>query len=226
MSDIPTTIRTERLRLTSKGRRVYPPVTFQADAGSTVAILGAAGTGKTALLLTLAGRMRHWHGSAHVCGVSAATHGSRIRGLVGMGLVYGVNDLAEALTARQHVAEQHVFVPRSKRGATVDVLARVGLDAAADLQVKCLDAEQRARLGIALALVRDVRVLVVDDVDRDLNHEERLRVLGLLRDLADDGLTVLFGCVDDTTAAHADQVISLEDECPTPLREVSADAVA
>jgi ABC-type multidrug transport system ATPase subunit len=225
MSDVTIAIRTDRLRLSAKGRRVYPPVTLEVEAGSTVAIIGAAGTGKTALLLTLAGRMRHWHGTADMCGINAATHGARVRGLVGMGLMLGVNDLAEALTARQHVAEQHVFVPRSKRSATVDVLARVGLDAAADLQVKRLDAEQRARLGIALALVRDVRVLVVDDVDRDLNHEERLRVLGLLRDLADDGLTVLFACVDDATAANADQVISLEDECPM-VREVSADAVA
>lgn len=203
---------------------MYPSVTFEAPAGSTVAILGAAGTGKTALLLTVAGRMRHWQGTATVCGIDAGRHGAQVRGLVGLGLMGGVNDLAEALTARQHVAEQHVFVPRSKRGS-VDVLAHVGLDAAADMQVKRLDAEQRVRLGIALALVRDVRVLVVDDVDRDLNHEERLRVLALLRDLADDGLTVLFGCVDEATAAQADLIVPLE-FAERPALEVVRDAVA
>ena len=129
-----------------------------------------------------------------------------------MGLMAGVNDLSEPLTAAQHVAEQRVFVPRVKRSARTDVLARVGLDGAANLQVKQLDAEQRARLGVALALVRDARVIVVDDLDRDLNREERTRIVALLRALAAEGLTVVFACVDDTTAANADIVVEIESE--------------
>jgi ABC-type lipoprotein export system ATPase subunit len=71
--------------------------------------------------------------------------------------------------------------------------------------------------------------MVVDDLDRDLNQEERTRVLALLHELADDGLTVLFACIDEATATHADVVISVEEVEPvTPLSslEVSADAVA
>jgi ABC-2 type transport system ATP-binding protein len=218
-------VRAERLRLSSGGRTIYPAMTFQAPAGSLVALLGASGTGKTSLLLTLAGRMRGWHGTATVCGVDVARHSPRVRGLVGLGLMAGVNDLAEALTVSQHVTEQHVFVPRSKRSDRTDVLARVGLDGAANMQVKRLDAEQRVRLGLALAIVRDVRVLMVDDLDRDLNHEERSRILSLLRDLADDGLTVLASCVDDATAACADLIVPVEYP-GLELQEVRADAVA
>jgi ABC-type multidrug transport system ATPase subunit len=191
--------------------------------------LGASGTGKTSLLLTIAGRMRGWHGSVTVEDIDAARHSARVRSLVGMGVMPGVNDLAEALTPAQHVTEAHVFVPRAKRSGYRDVLAEVGLDAAANMQVKRLDAEQRIRLGIALAIVRDVRVIVVDDLDRDLNQEERTRVLALLRQLADGGLTVLFACIDEATAKHADIVVSVEDVepvTPSSSEEVSADAVA
>jgi len=229
MSDREIAVRAERVRLSSGDRRVYPATTFEIAAGTVAAFLGASGTGKTSLLLTIAGRMRGWHGSVAVDGIDVACHGARVRGLVGMGVMPGVNDLAEALTPAQHVTEAHVFVPRSKRSGYRDVLAEVGLDGAANIQVKRLDAEQRIRLGIGLAIVRDVRVIVVDDLDRDLNQEERTRVLALLHELADDGLTVLFACIDEATAAQADTVISVEDVEPvTPLSQpaVSADAVA
>jgi ABC-2 type transport system ATP-binding protein len=224
MSETDIAVHTERVRLSAGDRRVYPPITFDAPPGSIVALLGASGTGKTSLLLTLAGRMRGWHGTVTVFGVDASRNGRRVRELVGLGLMPGVNDFAEALTASQHVIEQQVFVPRSKRSTLPDVLARVALDGAANVQVKHLDAEQRMRLGIALALVRDVRVLIVDDLDRDLDHDERARVLALLRSLADDGLTVLVACVDDATAAHADLVVAVEDGGPG-AEEACADAL-
>ncbi len=102
--------------------------------------------------------------------------------------------------------------------------------------MKHLDAEQRVRLGIALALVRDVRVLVVDDLDRDLDREERERILSLLRELAGGGLTVVFACVDEATAQAADVVVRLARDSAAEataarriaagLEEVPADAVA
>jgi ABC-2 type transport system ATP-binding protein len=228
MSEREIAVHAERVRLSAGDRKVYPATTFEIPAGSVTALLGASGTGKTSLLLTIAGRMRGWHGTVTVCGIDVARHSSHVRGLVGLGLMPGVNDLAEALTCAQHVTEAHVFVPRSKRSGYRSVLAEVGLDDAANVQVKRLDAEQRIRLGLALAIVRDVRVLVVDDLDRDLNHEERTRVLELLQDLADDGLTVLFACVDEATAARAHVVIPLEEGRPPVAmpREVLADAVA
>jgi len=233
-NDTGAELRTQRLRLSSRARTVYPALTFEVRPGALAAVLGASGTGKTSLLLTLAGRMRGWHGSATVCGHDLAREAARVRSRVGLALMPGVNDLAEALTPAQHVAEQLVFVPRSQRSGT-DVLARVGLDAAANVQVKRLDAEQRMRLGIALALVRDIRVLVVDDLDRDLDAEERARVLALLRELAEDGLTVVFACVDEATAACADSVVrvaaqlaeSVAEPAGDPvIAEVPADAVA
>ena len=60
--------------------------------------------------------------------------------------------------------------------------------------------------------MRDVRVLVVDDLDRDLDAEQRDRVLALLRDLAGDGLTVLMGCVDISTALRADAIVPVDEE--------------
>lgn len=225
MSDSVAAITAERVRLSSAKREVYPPLTFQVPAGSMAALHGASGTGKSALLLTLAGRMRSWHGHMSVCGLDAARDARRVRGCVGLGLMSGVNDFTESLTAEQHLAEQRVFVPRSRQSGGRDPLARVGLDAAAALPVRALDAEQRVRLGIALALVRDISVLVVDDLDSDLDEVERARVLELLRGLADEGLAVVYACVDEATASAADVVIAMDGESVVSA-EVAPDAVA
>ena len=230
MSDTDIAIHAERVRLSSGGHRILPAITFDAAVGSIVALVGASGTGKTSLLLALAGRMRGWNGSIRVFGADAARDGKRVRQLVGLGLMPGINDLSPALTPAQHVAEQRAFAPRSQRSPRTDVLARVRLDAAASIQVKLLDAEQCVRLGIALALVRDVRVLVVDDLDRDLDAEQRGRVVALLRELADEGLTVLVACVDEATASEADMVVAVSEPDAAPAHtttlEVPADALA
>lgn len=225
MNDTRPAITADRVRLSASARQVYPPLTFEVLPGSLAALLGASGTGKTALLLTIAGRMRGWHGRVDVCGLDAARHSARVRALVGLSVMAGVNDLSESLTAQQHVAEQRAFVPSTKQSRNRDVLARVRLDSAADIPVRALDAEQRMRLGIALALVRDVQVLVVDDLDRDLDHEERARVLALLRELADDGLTIVFACVDENTATAADAIVAM-DGTSARLTEVPTYAVA
>lgn len=233
-TELPIAIQAERIRFSTRGQRVFAPVSFEAAEGSIVALLGRPGSGKTALMLALAGRMRGWNGAATVCGHDAARDARRVRGIVGLGLMHDVNDLAETLTAAQHVAEQRLFVPRRERSRRTDVLARVGIADVAASRVRDLDAEERVRLGIALALVRDIRVLVVDDLDRELDSAERVRIYELLRELAAEGLTVVVACLDRETAAAADMVVELRplgEECAPELHSVArceeaADAVA
>jgi ABC-type multidrug transport system ATPase subunit len=231
-TDMPIAINVEQLRFAPGGKRSFAPVSFEAAPGDIVALLGGPGSGKTAMLLALAGRMRGWRGSVTVCGHDAARAGRRVRQLVGLGLMRDVNDLTETLTAEQHVAEQRLFVPRRERSRRTDVLARVGLEQSGRVRVRDLDAEQRVRLGIALALVRDIRVLVVDDLDRELDSEQRVRILGLLRELAAEGLAVVVACIDRESAHETDHFVELRPAAapaPAPAaacREEIGDAVA
>jgi len=226
-SDVAATpaVRAERISLSTRTGTVYTALTFDVASGSLAAVQGPAGSGKTARLLTLAGRMRGWRGRLRVLGVDAARGRARLRGLVGLGLVTGVNDLSESLTGEQHLAEQRIFVTRGRTPARRGTLDVVGLATVAQLAVRDLDAEQRVRLGIALALVGDVRMLVVDDLDRDLDEEQRHRVLGLLRELTGQGLTVVFACVGEASAATADVVVAMDGGRVAPA-EVLAHAVA
>ena len=213
-----------RLELRTGRGRVFGPVSVRTMAGTVTAFTGPSGCGKTALLLTLAGRMHATGGTGHVCGLDLAREGRVLRGRVGLGIISGVNDLEDPLTPEQHLAEQRLVLGRrAKRSA--DVLEQVGLDELARVKARDLDAEQRVRLGIALALASAPDAIVVDDLDRDLDSEQIARIGSLLRSLADDGVTVFVACVDRSSAAFADAVVSLSPTDDSAETEV-LDAIA
>lgn len=215
------------LTLTTRRGPVFSDLTFTADGNRVTALLGSTGCGKTALLLTLAGRMRATRGRGTVCGLDLARDASHVRTAVGLGLVAGVNDLDDALTAGQHAREALLF-----RGGRSDsphsVLARVGLADEKDTAVRDLDIEQRELLGIALGLVGGVRVLVVDDIDHDLDVAQQERVMLLLRSLSAEGVTVIAACINERTAELADAIVRVDehDAATVVAGTEAADAVA
>jgi ABC-2 type transport system ATP-binding protein len=194
------------LELHTRQGRVFGPVSFEAPAASVTALLGASGSGKTALLLALTGRMRASRGSGSVCGFDIGREATKVRRVASLGLISGVNDLESGLTVQQHVAEQRLIIGRARR-TDPDVLAAAGLDIAGRVRARELDAEQRVRLGLALALVGQPRIVALDDLDRDLTTEQVVAVGRTLRSLADDGLAVLVACLDERSAGFADATV-------------------
>jgi len=79
---------------------------------------------------------------------------------------------------------------RARLGRVDDVLARVGLTDAADKRVKAYSQGMRQRLGIALALLGEPELLVLDEPTNGLDPSGMREVRALLRGLADAGTTV------------------------------------
>jgi ABC-2 type transport system ATP-binding protein len=80
---------------------------------------------------------------------------------------------------------------RSRRLARIDdVLGTVGLSAAASKRVRAYSQGMRQRLGIALALLGDPELLVLDEPTNGLDPQGMREIRTLLRRLADDGTTV------------------------------------
>lgn len=168
---------------------VYRDVTVELAPGGLTAVTGQAGSGRTGLLLTLAGRMRPTSGTLLVGG----RHTPRaIRRLAALGLVDGVNDLEPALSVAEHLRERGA---RRRAGA---VLELAGLDRSPTDRtlVRALDRERRVRLGLALALADEPGLVVLDNVDAGLDTERRAALWATLTELAALGLTVLASCTE------------------------------
>ncbi|WP_432506369.1 ATP-binding cassette domain-containing protein [Kineococcus arenarius] len=228
-------VRARDLTLRSGGRDVLTGVDVDVPVGSMLVVRGRAGSGKTSLLLTLAGRMRPTSGTLRVLGHDLPAQARAVRRRAALAEVRGVNDLDDALTVEQHVAERLVlhqpwWRPWTGRGRVDELLDRVERTfdvpaapgavpgaAAPGLHrrefVSDVDPLERMALGVVLALVGRPDVLVVDDVDSLRRVEDRRRAwaaLTALRRTSAAPLTVVASCTDDPDlprGADADTVL-------------------
>ncbi|CAD5989515.1 ABC transporter ATP-binding protein [Agreia sp. COWG] len=162
-------------------------LSFTVEPGRVTGFLGPNGAGKTTSLRMLLGLVRPTSGTATFGGTA-------------------YRDLASPLTTVGAALEAASFHPgRSAadhlriyaRAASVDrervqlVLHRVGLGAYGDRRVGGYSLGMRQRLGLAYALLGDPRVLVLDEPINGLDPEGIKWIRLLLRELADEGRTVL-----------------------------------
>lgn len=190
---------------------VYRNVDLEVPGASLVVITGPAGSGKTALLLTLAGRMRAGEGALTVAGLNAGRDTSALRRRVGLGEFRGVNDLDETLTVADQVMAELALHGRRWRGAHVAAtLDELGLALDPHQKVRDLAAGERTLLGAALGMIGEPPLLVVDELDDNATPEEAAAVLAGLRRSTAAGTTVVAGALDPVIAARADVWLALD----------------
>ncbi len=193
-----------------KGSRgtVYTGVTVMAGPGDLLCLTGPEGSGRTSLLLTLAGRCDAGSGTLALFGsrVRPGLRGLRNRRDIlrrtGLACVRGITDLDDTLTVGEHVGERAAVLSRlTERIARVDdeFVADVwggaqtawGPAPAARTPVWQLDAGARAVLEVQLARMGTPAILAVDDIDRLTDPAQRAGLLAALEQACLDGVCVL-----------------------------------
>ena len=203
------------LTLMTRRGTVYENIDVAAPVGALVAFTGPAGSGRTALLLTLAGRMQHTSGRADVCGHPLPRAAAAVRRSVGLGETSRVNDIDAALGVGAVMRAELLLAGRP--AAVHDIASALdvaGLDPYRATRIDSLDVPDRFALGVALGLAGRPQVLAVDDAGLGCTPMERRAVWALLRKIADSGVTVL-AATPDADGCGADVYV-----------EVSRDAVA
>ena len=151
-----------------KGRRDYllPPTSLQAARGGLLLVTGKRQDQRTALALTLSGRMKPTHGALEWDG------GTRIKQLRQASAVVdapGVNEPEQHLSVRDLVTEDLALIPRRYRGALLSTpwLKVNRFEDIAGRWAEELPADRRLELLTALALANPhTDLLVVDSPDR------------------------------------------------------------
>src|SRR2546421_12815876 len=170
----------EGLGLHARRGWVFRDVDLEVRSGDLVALTGPAGSGRTSLLLALAGHFR----------TSAGTR--RLTGRAGIGLVPGINEPESGLTAAEHVRERRLLLGE-RDGCELPVDPRtLGRD---------LTPYQRQRLMLALATIGEPELVVVDDADLGLSGAERAELWQALTDLAGRGYAVVATCREAPASA-------------------------
>ncbi|HWC81488.1 MAG TPA: ATP-binding cassette domain-containing protein [Pseudonocardiaceae bacterium] len=199
---------------------VYRDVTLRVPPGGLAAVSGPAGSGRSMLLLTLAGRAKPTEGSVRVAEQGGA---KAIRGQVAVARITGAAELEPDLRVRDHVHELRALLGKDVDFATAR--AAVGLEARGEAMVADLDVVQSTLLSLALAVAGDPRVLVLDDLDRHTTPEQADALWETLRQIAELDIAVIASCTDPRPATeHGATVLTLpvpnrpDDETPEEQR--------
>jgi len=162
-------------------------LSFTVEPGQVTGFLGPNGAGKTTTLRMLLGLVRPTSGSATFGGTAYRDLPSPLA-TVGSALEAASFHPGRSAANHLRIYAQSAGIDRERVQL---VLHRVGLGAYGDRRVGGYSLGMRQRLGLAFALLGDPRVLVLDEPINGLDPEGIKWIRLLLRELADEGRTVL-----------------------------------
>ena len=169
------------------------PTDVELAAGETVALVGPNGAGKSTLLAILAGALE--------------PTGGRVEGDRRVGWVPQRPAHYARLTARENLT---LFARLEGVGSDrVDALLE-GFDLPADRPSGELSIGNRQRLNVALSLLAEPRVLLLDEPTAPLDPVQRRRVWEVVGDVHGAGGAVCFATQNVEEVAHANRVIALQ----------------
>lgn len=180
------------------------PTSLTLELGELVAIVGPSGSGKSTLLKTLGGIRPSSAGTVLVRGDDVGLRQADIGYVPQDDTLHHLLSIQEALSfaARLRLPEGHSAEERE--AAISGVLEQVGLDDIRDRRIGNLSGGQRKRAAVALELISNPELLLLDEPTTGLDPGLERRLMELTRRLADQGKTVLL-------VTHATQSLDLCD---------------
>jgi len=190
--------------------------------GEVVAIIGPSGSGKSTFIRCM--NMLEVPDSGEIL-YRGRRVGPKFRGgdqLLGLGelrrhvgMVFQHFNLFPHMSVLENVIEGPVTVQRKPRGEAVDIamdyIAKVGLAEKRDARPDQLSGGQKQRVAIARALAMQPDALLLDEITSALDPELVGEVLGVVRSLAEQGMTMVLVTHEISFAADvSDRVVFME----------------
>ena len=167
-------------------------LSLSVPAGCLYGLLGPNGAGKTTALRILATLLAPDRGTVTVAGINALDNPRAVRQL--MGFVAQEVAIDKILTGRELLALQGdlYHLPRAERNQRIEALIdRLSMTEWIDRRCGTYSGGMRRRLDLAAGLLHEPQLLVLDEPTVGLDIESRAVIWEVLRDLRDQGTTVL-----------------------------------
>jgi ABC-2 type transport system ATP-binding protein len=212
-------IETEGLRVVRGGREVVHDLNFKAPRGSVVGLLGPSGCGKTTVMRAVVGVQIVAGGTVTVLGHPAGSRELRRR----VGYATQNPAVYADLTVRENL-RYFASVLGVPRGDTDRVIEEVGLGDARDQTASSLSGGQLHRASLAIALLGEPELLVLDEPTVGLDPVLRGELWELFHELAERGATLLISSHVMDEAARCERLLLmrdgllLADDTPAALR--------
>ncbi len=174
------------------GVQALSDVTLTIDPGM-FGLLGPNGAGKSTLMRTIATLQRPDTGSIHLGDLDVLAQPDEVRKVLGyLPQEFGLYPNLSAKVVLDHFTTLKGITGRNERTELVEsLLVKTNLWESKDKAVGGFSGGMKQRLGIAIALAGDPKLLIVDEPTAGLDPTERHRFLNLLAELGEDIVVIL-----------------------------------
>lgn len=192
-------------------------VSFKIHKGEFVSIIGASGSGKSTLLNTLGLLDKPTSGEYHLNGENVTSYSEKqltnLR-LKKFGFIFQSFNLMNNITCIKNVELPMLYagIPSSKRKKMAEEkMERMMIKNQANKKPMTLSGGQRQRVAIARALVNNPEVIFADEPTGALDSKTTVSILELLKELNEQGNTIVVVTHDMNVAKTAKRIITIKD---------------
>ncbi|WP_286785852.1 amino acid ABC transporter ATP-binding protein, partial [Pseudomonas sp. UBA3153] len=177
-------------------QKVLHGVSATIERGEVVCLIGPSGSGKSTVLRCINGLESYDGGTISIDGVKVDSSARSIREIRrSVSMVFQRFNLFPHRTVLENVIEGPIYVNHVKRDVALgrgrELLDRVGLAAKHDAYPTELSGGQQQRVAIARALAMEPKAILFDEPTSALDPELVGEVLGVMKSLAQEGLTMI-----------------------------------
>ena len=181
------------------GIQALNDVSIDVRAGAVHALVGANGAGKSTLVRILAGLARPDSGQVLIDGVEKAIGTPQAATKLGLSFIHQELNLVPKFTAAQNMAMNYAghrrfgLVSWRKVNARAKVVMQsLGSDFPLDREVDQLTVSQKWMVSLGRSLMRDARLIAMDEPTASFAADEAERLFAIVRDLTARGVAVLY----------------------------------
>ena len=196
---------------------VLKDINLQIHRGEMIAIIGTSGSGKSTLMNILGCLDKANKGSYFINGQDTSTMGEDDLAALRreyFGFIFQRYHLLGDLTALGNVEVPALYAneaPQARQEKAKKLLTRLGLSDRLDHKPGQLSGGQQQRVSVARALVNGGDVILADEPTGALDSSSGEEMMKLLRELHEDGHTIILVTHDPHVAAFADRIIEIKD---------------
>lgn len=198
--------------------KVLKGISFEAERGDLISILGPNGSGKTTLLRCVSAALKPQRGSVYIDGTSISTMNSREIAkrfaFVEQGSPTGYDLSVRDIVMLGRLPQMRRFsLPSEDDRLKVEkALSVVGVADLAERRFDEISGGERQKVLIALALAQDAGVLLLDEPTSNLDIKAQLDIMKLLRSLCTEGKMVMITTHNVSIASHfSDRILLLKE---------------
>lgn len=172
--------------------RALNGIDFQVPQGTVLGLLGPNGAGKTTAVRILTTLLKPDAGRVEVAGIDVLAHPDRVRSNIGLTGQNAAVD--EVLTGRENLimfGQLYRLSLKSAKERATELLERFDLSDAANRTLKTYSGGMRRRLDLAASLIVSPPVIFLDEPTTGLDPRSRNGMWEVIKDLVNDGTTVL-----------------------------------